>query len=251
MLRMRLPVSSSAARAAGSSIERSCRLMMLLISWRLFLVTVVDLADQQLVTLQQPALLPQRPAQLELGHDLVRQRPQREALVRVEVARAPVEHAQGTDGVPVGGLQQAAGVEAQAVVGRHQGIAAQALVAQRVRDDGQAGPQQEVAADRHVDRGFPHAQAKLGLEPLAAALDQVDHRDRHRADPGGEFDQGVEGGLARRVEHLVIVQGREPLGIVGRVRFLVHLCLAFPGGEIPARCRHLEAARLLCGDALL
>jgi hypothetical protein len=133
--------------------------------------------------------------QLELRHHLVRQGLQGEALAGAQAMRArmQVEHAQGAQRQAVGRDQLRAGIKTQTRRTRHQRIAGEARVLADVGHHHHAGFQQRVLADRIVERHLAHAQSGLGLEPLAAGVDEVDRRDRRFEQVGGEAHQVVDG----------------------------------------------------------
>jgi hypothetical protein len=56
----------------------------------------------------------------------------------------------------------------------------------------------------------------LGLEPLPVAVDQGDGRHRDAEDASNQAGDAVERLLLRGVEHVIVVQRREPVLLVAR-----------------------------------
>ena len=152
-------------------------------------------------------LLPERAAQFHLRHGLTGEPHQAAALPLREFARPGVEDADGADRLPLGGLQQGAGVEAQAGLAADQGIAGEAWVARGVRHVEEVVVQDGLPTEGGLERRLAHAEADLRLEELPPVADEVDHRDRCLAQLGGGLRDFVEILLARRVEQPVAVQG--------------------------------------------
>ena len=121
-----------------------------------------------------------------------------------------VEHAQGADRQPVLGLEQRTGIGTDMWFADHQRVAVEAGVAGEIRHDEQIVLQQRPGAERTFQRRRAHAETDLGFEELAVGGDQIDHRDRRIAQPGGQRGEFVERRLARRVHHRIARQRCQP-----------------------------------------
>ena len=155
-------------------------------------------------------------AKVEHAHDLARQHLHRLGL-RLGQALGPgsgVEHAKCAQGQSGSGLEQDAGIEAQAVLIGHQRIAGEPVVRGRVRHDETVLLQQGVTAERGLERRLANAQPDLRLEPLAVRIDQIDHRDGRVADAGDQRRHVIEIGFPIGIEDLVGAQGRESIILV-------------------------------------
>lgn len=158
--------------------------------------------------------LPEGAPQFELRHHLMREDAQGLLLDGGEIARLVVEHANGADGMALGGLQERPGVELQMGLAGDQRIAREARVAGGVRDEEELLFQDRAGAERAVERRLAHAEADFRLEELAALADQVHDRDGRAADRRSECGDLVEPRFTRRVEDLVAVKGRQA-GVLG------------------------------------
>ena len=66
-------------------------------------------------------------------------------------------------------------------------------------------------ADRGRQRGFPDAEANLGLEPLSSMVDQINDGNWCFADRADDPDDVVEFLFARRIEDFIGSQRRDTL----------------------------------------
>ncbi len=142
-------------------------------------------------------------------------------LVRRE-ARAGdrVDDAEGAHAEAVLHDEGRARVEADAGMAEHEGIVAEALVAQGVGNDEQVVAVERVGAEGGVAVGFAQVEAVAGLEPLPVTVDEADEDDGRAERGGGGAGDVVEGGLGRRVEQLQPPQQSQALMLVGRDRRL-------------------------------
>ena len=144
----------------------------------------------------------------------------RTLVFHAELARHPVDDAQGAESVPLRGYQRGAGVEADIRFAQDKGVVGEARVLRGVANDEEIFLVDGMSAEGDVARGLCELQADFGLEPLTRFIDQGDQRDRRLADVGREFDQIVEQFFRRRVEHIELPQlGKPPLLIGGSRRF--------------------------------
>ncbi len=157
---------------------------------------------------QRPAALelPLVRAQREQAARVPRQGAQRVDLLLIEMARGPVDDADGADPLVLGGSQGCAGVEANLRVPDDQGVGGDPLVFRRVGDDHDLVTLDRVVAERDIAGGLRDLQPHRGLEPLPLLVDQRHERDRGPADDGRERRDVVEQLLARRVEDSRAVQ---------------------------------------------
>ena len=81
------------------------------------------------------ALLLQPPPQLELGHDLTGERPQRVELRGCQLPRDTVEDAEGAERVAVRGQERRPRVEPHVRLAAHEGVVRETLVGRDVRHD--------------------------------------------------------------------------------------------------------------------
>jgi hypothetical protein len=177
----------------------------------------------------QVVLLRHRLAQLDLAHDLVRHRGQHELFLLAQALRpgTVVQHAQGAERDPVAGLEQGAGVEPQPGPAGDQQIAAKARIVQGIGHDHLLLFEQRMATDRVVQRHLARAQADLGLEPLAAARDQVDRGDRRIEELADQAHDVIERTLRRRIEDAVGIEDGEAGFLVEDGGAGRHGCLGF------------------------
>ena len=124
-----------------------------------------------------------RAPQLELGDDLSRQSAQRCVLGLGELTRLPVDHAQGTQCVPVSRYQRCAGIETDTWFGGHQRVVSESFVLRGVFNNEQRiGIEDGIRAEGKVARRFRHVEPVCGLEPLPFLVHEADDCDRRVAD---------------------------------------------------------------------
>jgi len=183
---------------------------------------LAQFADQPLLLclgpiprLERRTQLQQVPAQLQLRLNLSFQRLQGRLLPGGQLSRHPVDDAQGSEGVPVGRDEGSARVEPD--VGRrdHERVVAEALVAQRIRDDEELTLHDGVGAEGDAAGGFPGRDAHPRLEPLPVGVDEADHRHRRPADLRRQQRQVVERLLRLGIENPVPAERLQPCRLLG------------------------------------
>ena len=147
--------------------------------------------------------LPQGATQFQVGDDLLGERAQGERLRRGQPVGLGVEDAQGAEGNAVRRLQGHAGVEPHRRSACDQGVVGGARIEGQIRDLEHVVLLGGVGAHGLREGGLAPAEAALGLEPLAFAVEQGDQRHRHAASLGRHRHDAVELGLRRRVQDVV------------------------------------------------
>ena len=117
----------------------------------------------------------------------------------MQIARNMVEDAQGAQGQATGGFQHHPGIEAQVRLCGDERIGVEARVGREVANHRQARLENGPRADGMVEGHLAKAEARLGLEPLSAILDQAHEGHRGVACAGRQTHQIVECGLGRGV----------------------------------------------------
>lgn len=106
---------------------------------------------------------------------------QRVALGFCESSRLCIHHAQSAE-LCAAEFQRHAGIEADAHVARHEWIAGESGVGQRVVHFEHRVAEDGVRAEGHVARRLTHAETVDSLEPLARLIDEADERERAAGD---------------------------------------------------------------------
>ena len=71
-----------------------------------------------------------------------------------------------------------------------------------------------MGAEGQLARRLSGVEALLGLKPLTVGIDQADQRHRRLADDGGDAGDVVKHRLCGSVQHLVALQGLQPLRLI-------------------------------------
>ena len=153
-------------------------------------------------------------AQLELRFGLAAEGFERLDLLGCQRARHVVEDAQRAEGIALRRHERRAGVKADPVLGRDEGVVAERGVVTRVGDDIELALLNRVGAERDAARRFRDRDPDARLEPLAVGVDEADERDRRAADVRGEQRQVIERTLGIGVEDAIPLEGRQPSGFV-------------------------------------
>ena len=152
---------------------------------------------------------------------------QRLLLVRAQLTRDLIDHAQGTQGVAIGGDQRGAGVKADLGVGSDEGAIGKTLVPERIGHNEQVILVDGVGAEGDISQGFANTGADFGLEPLPFFIHEADESDRGLTDPGSQLGEIIKNLLGDGIEDLVLPKDFEPFGLVGR-DWSVHGISIFP-----------------------
>ena len=156
---------------------------------------------------------------LEQAQHLARQAFEAAQACGVQLARLPVEHAEGAEKDAFGRPQRGAGIESQPGRIGHQGIVGKARILAQVLDLPRFPGVVQVLAEGQRQGNFRHAQAAFGDEQLLLLAKQVDRGDGRLAEGGRQFHQVVEGRLRLAVEQAAGGQERLAatalLGVLG------------------------------------
>ena len=161
--------------------------------------------------------------QFQLHGHLVAKDPQCLDLLRSQLSRFAVQHAQRSDGKSSDRCQQRhAGVKADLRIAGHKGVPGKTRVRLRVGHDKQVRLRNGVRGKGGVAMRLWQVQPDPRLEPVALFVHQTHQRDWGVAGLRREPRQIVEGLFRRRVEDVIGAQRLEPIDFVGGSRCCFH-----------------------------
>ncbi len=147
--------------------------------------------------------------EVELPHHLPRKNAQRPDLLRIELSRNEVDHAQRSQHVILRGDERHPGVGPRAGRVHHQRVLREPRIFERVGNHEDVALANRMTAEEVRVRHLPGIDSVRRLEEQAVAVDQAHQGNRRLADIRRQAGEIVEPGFAPGIEHAIGTQGRE------------------------------------------